>query len=1590
MGSRKSRGFVGARGARCEFEKLGNRCEHLEPRRLLAASLSGAPLWTAQGPGPIHGGQAFERGLLTADVAGAINAVAADPVNPDRAFVGTVNGGIWRTNDARATNPHWTALTDQLPSLSIGDVKISPLNSMVIYAGIGQASSNGAFNFGSGLLTGVLRSIDGGNNWVQLGQSALGGLSVIRIVPTATGTGVGNQVVLAATSGGVFRSPDGGTTWNNLSGAGLSGLPAGAASDLVRDPGVTGRVYVGIPGAGVFRSTDNGATWLSINNNISGATASTRIRLSVQPNPSNVNNVVWAGLVAGGQVSGIFRSAGGTDGANNDGDALIDEPDEATWTAMGPISDAHGTSLHPGGQAGLHFSLLADRTDPNVVFAGGDRQQPFGLELNPTGRLFRGDASRAFGSGQWDSIVNLGAGGILGGSGPHADSRNMVFDADGNILEVDDGGIFRLSGPNNDPLFRLWHPLNSDLQPTEFNSVAYDFLNNVIVGGAQDTGAPTQEAENSASWDEDFFREGDGGVTAVTYGSDGLGSFALHYTTANALQDFNRQVTRPGVLPESVGLNVNGAVGLNLLTQFPIPGSTNTTAFDSGVQFYNPYVLNSVDPRRMLIGTSSLYESFNQGDNFNPIGGLAIAATAPARVFGTVGAMTYGGFADTNSDGLFENFPDVAWVGAGGNLFLRTSAPATPTTDNFAQVTAYTAAGGATVLDLAQDPSDWRRIYVLDSNSAIWRTSDMGATWVNLSSNLASLISSMNLPVSMQTLALYVRRSPGGPNDDTLLVGGVGGVFRGILTPGSSTVTWTKFGLGLANATVTDLQVSQADDLVVAGTAGRGAWKASVLSSVIRTASVLQINGDDGGVRDDNIRLVRNAANPLLLDVFVNSVNPVLTIPFAVPQSININGLGGNDTVTLDFSNGSFIPAGGIHYDGGPNTGLPGDSLVVVGNPTRSGTYRTDGQIIVNGGTVTFENLEPVMVSGFGDFSLVTDGASDSISIDSPGGALNRISGQTDGRIFEALTLFDVSTFTLDLASNDAIGGSNNLVVLHSPGLVASGLGVFNVNAGSGNDKLVIDTPAFVETGAMVFSGGGGTDSLTVRGEGDFLLQKNTLNLTGLSGGFFSFASIEDVTLIGGKVSNTFTLSGYEGVVHIDGLDESDVLVLDEKKAAGSTYYFENGSILRTSGTQLEVSYANLETVIANGGDHDDFFNVRGTGPGTSLAISGGAGNDSIRVFNLLGTTASIVSAVSFRGDAGVNDVVIGDSADSIGRIVHISRSSVGAFPDDTLFGPGGSFSYASTGSLTLALGTGADTVYTAPDVTTALTINNAPSPAPIAGPLGAPATAETLNLAFAAVVNPVFTPTGANSGKYTFDNAQPLTYSGFKTVNFDTTAPAVLKASFAVEPLQTIFFTFSEDVTFLGLEGLALINLATGKSPATSGLSVSYDLASHAAAFAFVKDFLPDGNYQARLLAGVPDLFGNPLLKDAVVDFFILTGDTNHDGKVNFADLVAVAQHYGKIGGQTYSTGDFNYDHNVDFADLVAVAQRYGTDLQAPSGAVALGPQSAAIVSVSTLAGSMNKRLFSTAPIRPATKAAAPARAKPYRFNGHMHVMRG
>jgi hypothetical protein len=708
---------------------------------------------------------------------GAVEALAVDPTNADVVYAGTVNGGVWKSNNATSPSPTWVPLTDQqLPYLDINSLAVSPINPNVIYAGPGPTSSLG-FRGAQGF--GVARSLDGGAHWQVLGANVLAGQAIRSIVPTTLN---GGQVVLAASlyrgnrslvaplapGGGVYRSTDGGSTWTQLSGAPGTGLPAEGVSDLVADPGNPERFYAGVSdftfgttgNEGVYRSDDGGQTWAPVNTGLTGLNKSMRILLAVHN--SAAGNAVYASVISqDGKLGGVFRSA---DQGNH-------------WGKLGtPSIDIYFQS-----QGSWQGAIVADSYNPNVVYISGDV-----AFFDAT--VYRGDASQKP-QDVWTNVVDEGA----NSTGPHSDSRAMVFDDNGNLLEASDGGVARLSQPD-DPSTRQWSFISFNLADLEFHSVAYDPLSRVIFGGTQDNAVPMQTQPASGIW-KDFLGQ-DGGDVAVDADQTAHPGTTIRYTSTQFLGLFNRSTW-----------DANN----NLLSQtFPTlsivagPGAGQTlSGYDSFIEFYDPLVLNTVDPTRLLIGTKSLYESFNQGDtltNLNFSNGSYVGGRPTSN--NSMGEpLVYGGYL-----GGVAN-PDLIWAGVGNQVIYREHLG-----DPLQAVPGYQ---GGFIRTIVADPHDYRRIFVVDSTNQVWSSSDAGQSFENITGNLQQLTAFVN------TLEVV---SPGSSSANKMLVaGGANGVFA-LRLDGNGPQSWSPLGSGLPHVLVADLHFYPAENLLLAGTLGRGAW----------------------------------------------------------------------------------------------------------------------------------------------------------------------------------------------------------------------------------------------------------------------------------------------------------------------------------------------------------------------------------------------------------------------------------------------------------------------------------------------------------------------------------------------------------------------------------------------------------------------------------------------------------------------------------------------------------------------------------------------------------------------------------------------
>jgi hypothetical protein len=742
--------------------------------------------------------------------------------------------------------------------------------------------------------------------------------------------------------------------------------------------------------------------------------------------------------------------------------------------------------------------------------------------------------------------------------------------------------------------------------------------------GAQETGSPEQIS--GVSWRDTS--QADGGFTAVDNDQVAHPGTTVHYSSSQGLGGFTRRTldnTNSLIASDGVGLVVNGAGGktLKILVSSKTAG-TQTYRFDSTIQFTQPFLLNSVNPARMLIGTSFLYESMDNGDTLTALGGLTDLNSngvdddldgvvddgdeftarlgvdgnpvdigpiteedegdgeeeEPGIPVGGVTAMVYGG-----RSGGVDN-ADLIYVASGATLRLRTA----NTTNTLADFTTLNAYPGGGIRDIEIDPDDWHRGYVVDFAGQVFRFVNNGAAagdWTNITGNLNTLVT------DVRDVELFTPTTAAG--DDVILLSGAGGVYR-TLNPGPG-ATWTEFGGNIPNVIATDLVYDAADDVLVVGTYGRGAWTLANASTAILAPGVLQITGDtDFSGEDDTIKLVREANNPLLLDVFLNSAVPTLTVQLSDLQQINVDGLGGHDTLIVDSSNGLVNVPFGIRYDGGTGTS---DQLQLVqtGGPMRSGDIYDVGPLIGSGTstifgpgqagtqTVFFENLSPVL-------DLVPS-------------ALLTINATAADNAIDYAGIFGLGIVTIDEQESIAFANKTTLII----------------NSGAGQDTISLTNPSFSPLGLtdiLVNGGNPGTgDVLNITGVGDAVtVNTSTSTITGAGTGVsIAYSGIENLNLPSGIGDLTLVTTGAD-----------DTVVVTPGLSTGA-----NSGSVSSSGTVPQIRFVNSGSLTANLMGGNDALVVNGSSNADTIAVGGAA----VAISGRRTVSYSGVEGLTVNGNAG-------------------------------------------------------------------------------------------------------------------------------------------------------------------------------------------------------------------------------------------------------------------------------------------------------------------------------------------------------------------
>jgi len=280
--------------------------------------------------GPMRGGRTV-----------AIDGVAGEP---NVFYIGAVNGGIWKTEDAGRT---WKPIFDREPTGSIGALAVAPSNPQIVYAGSGEGLQRPDLAVGDGLY----KSVDGGTTWTHLGLrdgQQIASMAVDPHDPDRLFVAVLGHPYGPNAERGIYRTTDGGTTLRRV----LFKDENTGGFDVVLDPQNSNVVYatmwaarqapweIGasfeLPGSGIFKSTDGGDTWSPLTNGLPARIG--RAEVAVAPSNPNVVYAYADVEVKGDEGGALYRSddAGAHFSKVNDGDEIAQRGDDLVSLAVDP------------------------------------------------------------------------------------------------------------------------------------------------------------------------------------------------------------------------------------------------------------------------------------------------------------------------------------------------------------------------------------------------------------------------------------------------------------------------------------------------------------------------------------------------------------------------------------------------------------------------------------------------------------------------------------------------------------------------------------------------------------------------------------------------------------------------------------------------------------------------------------------------------------------------------------------------------------------------------------------------------------------------------------------------------------------------------------------------------------------------------------------------------------------------------------------------------------------------------------------------------------------------------------------------------
>lgn len=814
-------------------QEKGRRLESIVSGDLTPAA-GGA--WTPIGPLTLPNGVGSNSGPTS----GRVTAIAIDPTNSQKVYLGTAQGGVWRSLDGGTT---WTSIFDNAQTMAIGALAVAPSSPSTLYVGTGEFNSCGDCFFGVGLYridsADTAATLVGPINPQQtignLTYNVFNGRSITKILvhPTdpatiwvSTARGVGGSganafgAIPQLAPRGVFRSSNATSsspTFQKLTvnqDGSVDSPQTGNADvvDMVMEPGTPDNILVAVIGL----TSQNGGIYQSTN-----ATTATPTFIQTKPLATTVRTTLAINKT--GSVVTVYAATSetpvNTTGCTTVGSGAIYKSVNggATWSAQ-----LTGGGGFCSGQCFYDMPIAVDPTDANHVYIGGQASSTCGGVVRQATDGGNGVGSNSFKS---DS------------SGLHADDHALVFDGAGNIYCGNDGGIWKRSAAA--AAGTAWTNLNSSpLNTLQFESIAVHPTDRfLMIGGTQDNGTEFQQT-SSGNWLR--AESGDGGYALIDQSATDTTNVTMYHTFFNNSGQigFDR-IFKAACLPvfdswPTRGAGFGGTGDPEAPAPFdPCDGGTpgylhNGLVLTPTVLFYAPMALGPGTPNTVYFGSDRLYRSFDRGDTMTAVSQVPLSGTSPISTIAIwnrgdnirmVGLQNGQVFAtSTGSSTLVDISPPIPANPSGStiNKFIG-RAMIDPNNKNVAYVTlSYYAPAGQGIWKI----TNLNAAGVSGGAAPVWAAAGSGIPSIPINGFAIDPLNSNNL---------------------------YAGTDVGVYFSSDAGASWTPFGSGLPRVAVFDLQIQPTSRILRAGTHGRGIWETALVSPA---ASTLQFSASTTSVTE--------------------------------------------------------------------------------------------------------------------------------------------------------------------------------------------------------------------------------------------------------------------------------------------------------------------------------------------------------------------------------------------------------------------------------------------------------------------------------------------------------------------------------------------------------------------------------------------------------------------------------------------------------------------------------------------------------------------------------------------------------------------